>query len=448
MSRLRKRRARRPPRLFLSGLVGYSTLSPVRFETLAEWLDWQEHLNPAGIELGLERVRAVLEQLGHCHPPYAVITVGGTNGKGSSVALLESILLAGGYRVGSYTSPHLLRYNERIRIQGNEIDDARLCAAFERVDQARGEVPLTYFEFGTLAAIDLFSREGLDVAILEVGLGGRLDAVNVLDPDLALITSVGIDHQEWLGSDRESIGREKAGIFRSGRPAVCGDPDPPASLQEVAQQLGTPLYRAGIDFDFQGYADHWYWQGAGVRRRELPWPSLQGDFQLHNAAAVLMGLHLLESRLPLDETALRRGLASVSLPGRFQVVPGSVNRILDVAHNPQAAAVLSEALAKEEPAGRTLAVVGMLADKAHEEVFRVLAPVIDFWYLADLLVPRGATARQLRQGLAKVRDEAEVDDFPSVSAAYRRAMADARPGDRVVVFGSFHTVAEILPETL
>ncbi len=420
----------------------------MRFDTLAEWLSWQESLNPAGMELGLERVQTVLERLGHIRPPFTIVTVGGTNGKGSSVAMLESILLAAGYRVGSYTSPHLLRYNERIRLQGSEVGDAELCAAFERVEQARGDTLLTYFEFGTLAAIDIFVREGVDVALLEVGLGGRLDAVNVLDADVALVTNVGLDHQEWLGEDRESIGREKAGIFRAGGQAVCGEADPPLSLLAEAQRLGTRLYRAGMDFGFQRNDSEWSWRGGKKRYTSLPFPHLEGDFQLQNGAAALMVLELLKGRHDVTEAAIREGLANVSLPGRLQIIPGEVIRLFDVAHNPHAATVLAAALQKMPPPGRTLAVAGMLADKNHEEIFRILVPRVDMWYLGDLPVPRNAGVERLRQALGKACEGADTKCFPSVSTAYCRAVTDARPGDRVVVFGSFHTVAEILPEAL
>ncbi len=420
-----------------------------RFNTLAGWLAWQETLNPAGIELGLERVRSVLDRLGHADPPFAVVTVGGTNGKGSSVALLESILLAAGYRVGSYTSPHLLRYNERVRIQGGEVSDARLCAAFDRVDLARGDIPLTYFEFGTLAAIDIFvMEEVLDIVLLEVGLGGRLDAVNVLDSDVALVTSVGIDHQEWLGPDRDAIGREKAGIFRRGRPAVCGDPEPPASLLQHARQLGVTLLRAGQDFDYQAVDGGWRWRGGGRHSGILPLPALKGAYQLQNAAAVLMVVAQLEQRFPVGEEALRRGLERVVLPGRFQVFPGAVTRIFDVGHNPHAAAVLAGALAEHPSAGRTLAVVGMLDGKDHEGVFRLLCSHFDEWYAADLDAPRDAGSRRLSAAIGAICGDSPVRCFTRVASAYRQAMHDARPGDRVVVFGSFYTVAEALSEAV
>ncbi len=418
----------------------------MRFATLDEWLRWQEQLHPATIELGLERVRTVLQRLGWVSPPCMVVTVGGTNGKGSSVAMLESILCAAGRHVGSYTSPHLLRYNERVRLRGSEVDDATLCAAFERVERARGEVPLTYFEFGTLAAIDIFARQGVEIALLEVGLGGRLDAVNVLDPDVALVTSIGIDHQEWLGSDRESIGREKAGIFRAGGPAVCGDPDPPRSLLEEAQRRGARLHRAGVDFGFTRRGEEWDWWGEEAAWRGLPLPGLPGSFQLQNAAAVLMVLNLLQPRLPVAEEALRRGMAGVTLAGRLQRIPGEVERLLDVAHNPHAAARLAASLAELPCRGRTLAVVGMLADKDHAGVFEPLLPLVDGWYLADLPVPRAARACQLAATLSRQRPEAApcCFEFEEVTTAYQRALEEARPGDRVVVLGSFHTVAEIL----
>ncbi len=432
----------------VAGHDGLPRVKSGRFETLSEWLHWQETLNPAGIELGLERVRTVLDRLGHARPPFTIVTVGGTNGKGSSVAMLESILLAAGCRVGSYTSPHLLRYNERIRLQGVEIGDAELCAAFGRVDQARGDTRLTYFEFGTLAAIDIFVREGVDVALLEVGLGGRLDAVNVLDPDVALVTNVGLDHQEWLGKDRESIGREKAGIFRADGLAVCAEADPPQSLLAEARRLGTRLHRAGMEFGFRRNQDHWSWWGGGKRYDSLPFPRLEGDFQLRNGAAVLMVLELLRQRHRVTEAAIRKGLTSVSLPGRLQILPGEVTRLFDVAHNPHAAAALAEALRELPSSGRTLAVVGMLSDKDHAGVFAPLAAEVDAWYLGDLPVPRNAGVQRLRQALARVIPGGEAYLFPTMAAAYRHAMADASQGDRIVVFGSFHTVAEILPETL
>ena len=419
----------------------------MRFQTLDDWLHWQESLHPSEIELGLERVRAVLERMGLADPGFTVVTVAGTNGKGSSVAMLESILNAAGYRVGSYTSPHLLRYNERIRIQGEPVSDAELCDSFARIDAARGDISLTYFEFGTLAAIDCLRRRAVEIAVLEVGLGGRLDAVNVLDADVALITPVAVDHVAWLGEDREAIGREKAGILRAGRPAVVSDPEPPRSLLEHARELGAPLALAGRDYDFAAQGGQWRWV-AGERRREaLPLPALRGGFQLANAAGVLMVLAQLAERFPVDQRAVRAGLLSVNLPGRFQVLPGRPLQVLDVAHNPHSARALAQTLARQPCAGRTRAVLGMLEDKDIVATLACLREVIDHWYLADLDVARGAPAERLREALASVLgEEAAVQArcFADVPAARAVALQEAAGDDRLLICGSFHTVAAAL----
>ena len=298
-----------------------------RFQTLAGWLNWQEGLHPKKIDLGLERVADVASRLGTLQLEQTVITVAGTNGKGSSVAFLESILSAAGYRVGTYTSPHLFRYNERIRINSHEVDDAALCEAFAAVDEARGTSTLSYFEFGTLAALQLFSQAPLDIVVLEVGLGGRLDAVNIIDATVALVTSVGIDHCAWLGTDRESIGREKAGIFRATRPAICSDPAPPASVEKHAQKIGADWYCLGQAYDYTEEPGGWTWRGAGRALEALPCPSLPGKHQLNNAAGVLMALELLSGQHPVTRAAIEQGLQSVSLPGRCQVVAGAVEQI-------------------------------------------------------------------------------------------------------------------------
>jgi dihydrofolate synthase / folylpolyglutamate synthase len=418
----------------------------MRFRTLNEWLAWQETLHVREVDLGLERVTKVLEAMGRRHPGYTVITVGGTNGKGSSVAMLEAILKAAAYRVGTYTSPHLLRYNERIRIDGVEVDDARLCQAFERVDQARAGATLTYFEFATAAALDIFHDSGLDVAVLEVGLGGRLDAVNAVDSDLALITSIDLDHTDWLGPEREHIGREKAGILRTGRPAVCADPDPPRSLLDRATMLGAALYRLGADFGYARDPAGWHWWGAGRRREALPPPSLHGDYQLQNASAVLMALELLSARLPVSQNHIRRGLVDIHLRGRFEVLPGPVERILDVAHNPHGAAALARALRQRPCAGRTLAVAAMLADKDAAGIARSLREVVDAWFLAGLDVPRGQSGSQLRKRLTEAELRGTIAVYEGVADAYAAALHEAQPGDRVVVFGSFFTVSAVLHE--
>jgi len=415
----------------------------MRFNTLEDWLSWQESLHPSEIELGLERVSRVLARLDPQTPSFTVVTVAGTNGKGSSVAMLEAVLRAAGHRVGCYTSPHLLRYNERIRIDGETIDDHSLCEAFERVDRARGNDPLTYFEFGTLAAIDLLQRAGVQIALLEVGLGGRLDAVNVLDPDVALITAIDVDHQDWLGSDRDTIAREKAGILRPGQRAVCADPRPPASLLAHADALGVRLMVAGRDFRWQPRDDEdWEWLGRQAQR--LPRPALAGQHQLDNAAGVLAVLQWLEADFPVGPQAMARGLREVQLPGRFQVLAGPPQQIFDVAHNAQSAQVLADNLDRHPRAGTTRAVLGMLADKDMAALADCLRGQVDRWYLAPLDVPRGATVAQLQAALGDARSSA----FDSVAAAYAAACGDSDARDRVVVLGSFHTVAAALAQAV
>lgn len=419
----------------------------MRCESLEQWLAWLETGSNARIELGLERVAEVLGRLGHSRSPWTVVTVAGTNGKGSCVALLDSILQHGGYRVGAYTSPHLLSYNERVRIAGAPVEDADLCAAFERVESVRGDVPLTYFEFGTLAAIDLFARTPLDVVILEVGLGGRLDACNVIDSDVALISSIGIDHASWLGKDREQIGSEKAGILRSGRPAVCADPDPPASLLAAAQRLGTRLYCVGRDFRCAGAPPGWRWWCDTRRREALPLPVLPGLHQVRNAASVLMVAELLSGRLPVGQGAVRAGLTQLRLPGRFQVIPGAVETILDVAHNPDAAGALAASLMSRPCAGRTLAVLGMLSDKDTGGIAQALADVVDAWFVGGLDVERGLSGQALARRLGECGITAERV-CASIGEAWQAARAAARDKDRIVVFGSFLTVAHVLRQTL
>lgn len=425
----------------------------MRFDTLQQWLTWQEGLHPQEIELGLERIHTVWRQLAGTGPlaHSAVITVAGTNGKGSCVAMLDAILRAAGYRVGTYTSPHLLRYNERIRIDGEEVGDAQLCEAFSRIDEARGETSLTYFEFGTLAALELFRQAQPDVILLEVGLGGRLDAVNIIDADVALLTSVGIDHVEWLGKDREDIGREKAGIFRGGRAAVCGDPAPPASVLDVAERLGTQLYCLGKEYGYNRQQNGWQWWGGEGRRNALPLPALGGEIQLQNAASVLMVLQLLQERLPVNQEAIRRGLQQVKLQGRFQVLPGPVTLILDVTHNADGARVLAHNLRAHACGGRTLAVVAMLQDKDAQQVAVEMQGVVDCWFVAGLEVSRGQTAAMLATrlragaaGLQRGMDPVTLVECDTVAEACHQALQEAHEGDRIVVFGSFYTVAEAL----
>ena len=416
----------------------------MRYSTLGEWLDWQETLHPAKIDLGLERVHTVVQRMGIERPPYALITVGGTNGKGSCVAMLEAMLHAAGYRVGAYTSPHLLRYNERVRIDRSTVSDTALCEAFGRVDVARRDSSLTYFEFGTLAALDIFSRAGLDAVILEVGMGGRLDAVNVMDPDVALVTTVDIDHSVWLGSDREQIGAEKAGIFRAGRPAIYGDSDPPVSLVERARALNAPLLGFARDFGYEAGEASWSWWGMGQHRHTLPLPRLRGSYQLKNAAAAITALELLKSRLPVGQQALRNGLSSVDLPGRLQVLDERALRICDVAHNPQAAEALALGLSELPCTGRTHAVLGMLADKDVAGVVRALSGVVHVWHVAGLDVERGAAVGQLAAQVKAVAGAQGVHEYETLPAALDGAGGVVGPADRIVVCGSFYTVAAAL----
>jgi dihydrofolate synthase / folylpolyglutamate synthase len=401
--------------------------------TLAEWLGYIERQHPKSIALGLDRVFQVYSRMG-MRIDCPVITVAGTNGKGSTCAMLESILRAAGYRTGLYSSPHLLRYNERVRIAGVEATDEALAESFAAVEAARGEVALTYFEFGTLAALYRFSRERIEAAILEVGLGGRLDAVNIVDPDCAVLTSVGIDHVDYLGATREEIGREKAGIFRSGRPAVIADPAPPRSVLEAA---GDKLL-LGRDFGYEVQPGQWTYWGPGGRRGGLAYPALRGRIQLVNAAAAICALGTLELGLAMQD--VRRGLAEVEIPGRFQVLPGRPQVILDVAHNAQAAKVLAQNLADAGFAPETIAVCGMLRDKDIGAVLRELAPRVTRWHLASLPGPRGARALEIAAYLPAEQKEL----FDSPAAAFAAAKARAGEGDKIVVFGSFLTVAEVM----
>ncbi len=491
--------------------------------TLAGWLGYLEQLHPKTIDLGLERVAEVKRRLG-LELACPVITVAGTNGKGSTCAMLEAILLAAGYRVGVYTSPHLLRYNERVRIDGAEASDQALCQAFAAVEEARGDLSLTYFEFGTLAAAWLFARAGLDAAILEVGLGGRLDAVNIFDADCAVLTSVDLDHMDYLGAGREAIGHEKAGVFRAGRPAVCGEPNLPRSVADQAEKIGANLVLIGRDFGFDGvepnghgeslprimtqrfamavplspsplgettshstrlqttaakslvipralkdsdplrakaraesyagegdevslrefYVNQWrFWSATGLRIA-LPHPALRGAYQLGNAAVCLAVLERLKAKLPVAPDDIRRGLLTAAVPGRFQVLPGRPQRILDVAHNPHAAKALAATLGGMPPGGRKIAVFAMLRDKDMAGVVQAMKAQVDLWLVAGIGQPRGAEAGELLRVLEEAGLGARAEACPTVAEAYRRACDLAADDDKILVFGSFHTVAEAM----
>jgi len=410
---------------------------------LAAWLEFIGRQHPDAIALGLDRVREVLGRM-DVRIGCPVVTVAGTNGKGSVCAMLESVLQASGRRAGLYSSPHLLRYNERVRIGGREATDERLAQAFAAVEQARGAVPLTYFEYGTLGALWLFAREAPDALVLEVGLGGRLDAVNVLDADCAIVTNVGLDHMEYLGDSREAIGREKAGIFRQGRPAIVADADPPASVLEGAERAGATLLLLGRDFGYRAHAGQWDFWGPAARRPALAYPALRGQRQLRNAAAALAALDALRERLPLSMQDVRRGLAEVVLPGRFQVLPGRPQVILDVAHNADAAQALAENLGAAGYAAETIAVFGMLRDKDIAGVARRLAPRVTRWHLCTLGGPRGTDAEALARILLSAGIGAPLRKHGSAAAAFAAAREEAGENDKIVAFGSFLTVAEVM----
>ena len=422
-----------------------SSLPPGPASSLPEWLAWQERLHGGRIMLGLERCRQVAARMGLLHPAHIVVSVAGTNGKGSSVHMLESVLRCAGYRVGAYTSPHLVRYNERVRLDGSVVDDGALCAAFAEVERARARVPLSYFEFGTLAALQLFREWRVDVALLEVGLGGRLDAVNVLDAELALITSIGLDHMHWLGRTRESIGREKAGIMRPGQAAVCADPEPPVSLLDHAESIGASLSVAGRDFTFRSQGDGWAFATDTQRLEGLPLPHPYSSCQLRNAAGVLMALQALSARLPLESGAIIRGLHDACPRGRFQFIPGTPPLILDVAHNLQAVEELCRSLQALPSGGRLHIVVGMLRDKEHAKVLGALAALAATWQLVDISGERGCSSGFLADVLGRLGQPREcVHRHADAGAALLQVRADCRPGDRVLVTGSFITVGEAL----
>ncbi|PXW98764.1 dihydrofolate synthase/folylpolyglutamate synthase [Sphaerotilus hippei] len=425
--------------------------------SLSGWLEHCERLHPAGIALGLDRVEAVRERLG-LRFEVPVFTVAGTNGKGSTCAVIESVLIQAGYRVGVYGSPHLVHFEERLRVQGEVVAAELLVPHFEAVEAARDGVALTYFEFTTLALLRCLSLQPLDAVVLEVGLGGRLDAVNVIDPDCAVITSIDLDHMDFLGSDRESIGREKAGIMRAGRPVVVADPMPPRSVIEHAQALGADLWLQGSDFNYSGDRQQWSWAGRGRRHHALAYPALRGANQLLNASGAFAALEAMRSRLPVTAQAVRQGLAAVQLPGRFQIVPGQPALVLDVGHNPHAVAVLAQNLDQMAFYPRTHAVFGAMADKDLAGLITPLLPLVECWYCCDLPTPRAASAAALAAAIeaAVAAWPAGAAPLPAVrischadpSEALAAAVAAADPADRILAFGSFYTVGGVLRQGL
>jgi len=421
--------------------------------TLSDWLAHCEQLHPKNIDMGLERVRVVAQAM-EIRFGCPVITVAGTNGKGSTCAMLEAILLQAGYHTGVYTSPHLVHFEERLRLNGEAVNATELVAAFARVESARGlngeDVSLTYFEFSTLAILDVMARAKLDVVILEVGLGGRLDAVNIIDPDCAIITSIDLDHMEFLGADRESIGYEKAGIMRTGRPVVVSDPMPPQSVLDRALEVGADLWRFGVDFNVSGDKQQWGWAGRGRRYSGLAYPALRGANQLVNAAGVLAALAALREHLPITAQAVRNGLAFVELPGRFQILPGEPTLVLDVAHNPHSVAALTANLDAMSYFPTTHAIFGAMADKDLAAMLVRINPLIDKWYFTDLPTPRAESGEglMLKWRTQNKRKEPTATAHPDPQQALQAAINAADPTDRIVVFGSFYTVGGILKDGL
>ncbi len=425
--------------------------TPAHPANLNEWLTLLESRHFKTIDMGLDRVKLVKERL-NLQFSCPVIMVAGTNGKGSTCSMLESILLRAGYKVGLYIKPHFLHFNERARVNGESSSDQAIIASFEAVEAQRGDVSLTYFEFTTLAIMHLMANTPLDVVILEVGLGGRLDAVNIIDADVSIVTSIDIDHTDYLGDTREKIGFEKAGIFRAGKTAICSDPVPPQSLIDHAEAIGADLWLLGRDFNYTGDKQQWNYGGRGQRRTGLAYPSLRGANQLLNASAALAALEALRHQLPVSAQEARTGLVTVELPGRFQVLPGLPLVILDVAHNPHAAAALSQNLGNMGFHPYTYAVFGSMLDKDIAGVVAQLKGRIDHWCVCDLPLPRAATAEQLQQQLEQAgivtnlaeNAESSIQTFKSPAAAYTNALSRAGENDRIVVFGSFLTVAGVI----
>tara|TARA_R110000868_G_scaffold236052_11_gene490020 strand:+ start:1504 stop:2775 length:1272 start_codon:yes stop_codon:yes gene_type:complete len=411
----------------------------VHLSTVSEWLDWIGSVHQTEIELGLERIRKVAMCLGLLESNCVVITVGGTNGKGSVVAGLEAIYLAAGYHVGVFTSPFILTHNEQVRVDGTQANDESFCDAFAKIESARSEVTLTPFEYHALAALMIFKNHPLDVMVLEVGLGGRLDAVNVLDADVSVVTSISIDHVAWLGDTREKIAIEKAGIFRAGRPAICGEIDPPVTLVQTADTVGAPFYQSGKHFHHTKNAESWTWHSQEVTYVQLPYNNLL----IQNMATCLMAITSLQHKLPVTDNEVRQGLATVSLPGRMQIVKGPVMEMLDVAHNPGAATVLAEKLSQLPCTGKTVAVFSMLDDKDIDSTIAIMQPIITEWMIAPLESSRGASLETLKKIFRKAVVNG-VHEHQTIANAYQAALQQTNPGDRIIIFGSFYTVAEIM----
>ena len=410
---------------------------------LTDWLGYIESIHPSTIDLTLERIKIVIERL-NLDISFPILTVGGTNGKGSTCSILESIYREAGYKVACYTSPHFLNFNERIKIQTLAVSDEVICEAFSRIESAREGVTLTYFEYGTIAAMIIFSEAHVDVAILEVGLGGRLDAVNVFDADCAIVTTVDLDHMDYLGHTREAIGFEKAGIYRTEKTSICGDFDPPQSLIKHAELIHADLKIIGKDFGYEAHHDSFDFLIDSTFVMNLPLPKLQGDFQLANATNALMAVKAMEDKLPLTEISIQKGITLTLLPGRFQEVKKMPSLILDVAHNPQAARSLSHNLKTHVVLGKTIAVFSILKDKDIFGVINELNLDIDDWFIAEIQNERAASIENISNTIQKINPSAHIEAFKNIQEAYQFASKEVRRNDRIIVFGSFFTVADIM----
>ncbi len=414
-----------------------------RFEQLSDWLAWQESLHPLAIDLGLERIKTVFNQLLPCYQKPLTITVAGTNGKGSTVAYLEAFYIAQGYCVGTYTSPHIVKYNERIKINGQSVLDKTICESFEKIDLVRRETTLSYFEFATLAALDIFAQKKVDIQILEVGLGGRLDAVNIIDADLAVVTSIDIDHVEWLGKTREEIGLEKAGIFRMCKPAIISDLRPPKSLLDYAYSKHVLLLQLGKTFFYEKQQETWTWQGLAQIIENLPHPALKGSHQYRNASAAILATQCLSSILPVNENAIRSGLKTVKLAGRFQHVAGKIPMLLDVGHNPQAVQTLVNYLDEHFPHQRIYAIFSMMKDKDILQVLNLMQSSITQWFCVSLINnSRAASDMLMRECFKKAQLENVTFGFTNFLQGFNAAESQQPAADLIVVFGSFFLVSD------
>ena len=418
----------------------------MRFDSLKGWLDWQESLHPVKIDLGLERAAQVYHALNpDCIKPIT-ITVAGTNGKGSCIAYLEAIYRAQGYRVGAYSSPHILKYNERIKIDGKPVSDELICEAFARIESVRCNTSLSYFEFGTLAALDIFWRSGLDIQLLEVGLGGRLDAVNIIDPNVSLITSIGIDHIDWLGETREAIGQEKAGIFRAKTPAIIGDCDPPESLLQSAIDKDARLYCINKDFGYKKQTTTWDWFAGDRHISQLPEPGLKGEHQYRNASSVILAVEVLAKSLPVSDMAIRIGLKNIQLLGRFQLIDDKIPVLIDVGHNPEAVKTLVDYLNMTFPDKRIHAIFSMMKDKDIAGVLEIMNPVVYDWFFAPIANPRAATEPLMRKIFSQSSVSRISFGFTGFADAFNAAKNQSLENDLLLVFGSFFLVSDCLNE--